>query len=128
MWLNYGMSTWQKIKTSKVAQSGPPLCNPMDCSPPGSPVHRILDKNTGEGSHSLLQGIFPIQQLNPGLLNCREILKASKRAYKVIRAYNYICSGEKNNIVPRVLMQLRRKKKHLCLKKKDGKVKKSAKL
>ena len=26
----------------KVAQSCPALCNPMDCSPPGSSVHRIL--------------------------------------------------------------------------------------
>ena len=25
-----------------VAQSGPTLCNPMDCSPPGSSVHGIL--------------------------------------------------------------------------------------
>ena len=31
-------------------------------------------QNTGEGSHSLLQGIFPIQGSNPGLLNCRQIL------------------------------------------------------
>ena len=31
-------------------------------------------KNTGAGSHSLLQGIFPTQQLNQGLLCCRLIL------------------------------------------------------
>ena len=31
-------------------------------------------KNTGVGSHSLLQGIFPTQRLNPGLLHCRQIL------------------------------------------------------
>ena len=31
-------------------------------------------KNTGVGSHSLLQGIFPIQKLNLGLLNCWWIL------------------------------------------------------
>ena len=31
-------------------------------------------KNTGEGSHSLLQGIFPTQELNPCLLHCRQIL------------------------------------------------------
>ena len=30
--------------------------------------------NTGVGSLSLLQGIFPTQELNPGLLHCREIL------------------------------------------------------
>ena len=31
-------------------------------------------KNTGMGCHSLLQGIFPTQGLNPGLLHCRQIL------------------------------------------------------
>ena len=31
-------------------------------------------KNTGVGCHSLLQGIFPTQGLNPGLLHCRRTL------------------------------------------------------
>ena len=31
-------------------------------------------KNPGVGSHSFLQGIFPTQGLNLGLLNCRQIL------------------------------------------------------
>ena len=46
----------------KVAQSCPTLCNPMDCSLPGSSVHGFLQTRTLElGSRSLLQGIFPIQ-------------------------------------------------------------------
>ena len=36
--------------------------------PPGEP------KNTGVGSPSLLQGVFPAQELNQGLLHCRQIL------------------------------------------------------
>ena len=31
-------------------------------------------KNTGVGCHALLQGIFLTQELNRGLLNCRQIL------------------------------------------------------
>ena len=31
-------------------------------------------KNTGVGCHALLQGIFPTQGLNPGLLHCRPTL------------------------------------------------------
>ena len=31
-------------------------------------------KNTGMGCHSLLQGIFPTQGLNPGLLHCKQFL------------------------------------------------------
>ena len=33
-----------------------------------------LGQNTGVGSLSLLQGIFPIQGSNPGLPHCRRIL------------------------------------------------------
>ena len=58
-----------------VAQSCPTLCDPMDCSPPGSSVHGDSPgKNTGEGCHVLLQGIFPTQGSNPGLPHCRQIL------------------------------------------------------
>ena len=32
------------------------------------------EKNTGVGSHSLLQGIFPTQGSNPGLLHCRQVV------------------------------------------------------
>ena len=97
-----------------VAQSCPILCDPRDCSPPGSSDHgvlhaRILElvdipssrmssqpkkrtqvshiagrflssessgkpKNTGVGSLSLLEGIFLTQELNQGLLHCRQTL------------------------------------------------------
>ena len=51
------------------------LWDPIDCSPPGSSVHGVSPgKNTGEGHHALLQGIFPTQESNPGLSRCREIL------------------------------------------------------
>ena len=47
----------------------------MDCSPPGSSVHGDSPgKNTGVGCHAFLQGIFPTQGSNPGLLHCRRIL------------------------------------------------------
>ena len=49
------------------------VCDPVDGSPPGSSVHGIL-QNTEVDSHSLLQGIFPTQGSNPGLLHCRQIL------------------------------------------------------
>ena len=35
---------------------------------------KSLDQNTGVGNLSLLQGIFPTQGSNPGLLHCRRIL------------------------------------------------------
>ena len=51
-----------------VTHSCPILCNPMVC-PGNSP-----GKNTGEGCHSLLQGIFLTQGSNLDLLHCRQIL------------------------------------------------------
>ena len=57
-----------------VTQSCLTLCNLMDCRPPGSSVHGILQAKILEwGSHSLFQGIFLTQGLNPGLLLCRHI-------------------------------------------------------
>ena len=57
-----------------VAQSCLTLCDPMDCSPPGSSVHGDSPgKNTGVGCHAFLQGIFPTQRSNPGILHCRRI-------------------------------------------------------
>ena len=58
-----------------VIQSRPTLCDPMDCSPPGSSVHGDSPgKNAGVGCHAFLQGIFPTQGSNPGLPHCRQIL------------------------------------------------------
>ena len=63
-----------------VAQLCPTVCNSIVCSPPVSSVHGILcpwnfpGKNTGVGSHSPLQGIFPTQRSNSDLLHCRQIL------------------------------------------------------
>ena len=54
----------------KVVQSCPTLCHPLDYT-----VHGILQARiTGVGSLSLLQGIFPVQESNPGLLHCGQIL------------------------------------------------------
>ena len=58
-----------------VTQSCLTLCKPMDCSPTGSSVHGdSLGKNTGVGGHALLQGSFPTQGFNPGLLHYGQIL------------------------------------------------------
>ena len=50
-----------------VSQSCLTLCNPRDCSLPGSCVHGILNPLHGVGCHALVQGICPTQGSNPGL-------------------------------------------------------------
>ena len=50
-------------------------CIPMDSSLPGSSIRGDSPgKNTGMGCHTLLQGIFLTQGLNPGLPHGRRIL------------------------------------------------------
>ena len=52
------------------AQSCQTLCDPMDCSPPGSFDHgNSPGKNTGVGCHALVQEIFLIQGLNQCFLH-----------------------------------------------------------
>ena len=61
--------------TSYNLQPCPTLCDPMDCSPPGSSVSGILQARILEGAAiTLLQGIFPTSELNPVLPHCRQIL------------------------------------------------------
>ena len=78
-----------------------------DSLQPHGPQHARLPwpwnypgKNTRVGCHFLLQGIFPTQGLNPGLLHCRHILyllshqgnpEKSFRALKSSRNLHSIC-------------------------------------
>ena len=56
-----------------VAQSCLTLCDLMDCSWLGSSVHGDSPgKNTGVGSHCLLQGIFPTQRSNLSTVSTSE--------------------------------------------------------
>ena len=66
--------TIAKAKESEVAQSCLTLWDPVDCSPPGSSVHGILQARVLEWLPFLLQGIFPTQGSNPGLPHCRQML------------------------------------------------------
>ena len=57
-----------------VAQFCLTVCDLMDYSLPGSSFHGDSPgKNTGVGLHTLLQGIFPTQRLNPDLPHCSQI-------------------------------------------------------
>ena len=71
MMLSCGFVWWCKSeRESEVAQLCLTLCNPMDCSQPGSAVYGDSSgKNTGKGCHALLQGIFQTQRLNQNLLH-----------------------------------------------------------
>ena len=56
------------------AQSCLTLCNLIDCSPPDSSVHGILQARILEWVAMTSLGDLPIQELNPGLLHSRHVL------------------------------------------------------
>ena len=64
---------WKMNMNVKVAQLCLALCDPMDCSLPGSSVHGILQPVLLEWV-TIFQGIFPTQGSNLGLPHCRQIL------------------------------------------------------
>ena len=76
MWKKkYGLTKYVKVNVKVlVIQPCLILWNHMDCSPPGSSVHGILQARIQECSHSLLQKIFLSQALNPGLPQCSQSL------------------------------------------------------
>ena len=83
-------SILMKVKV-KVAQFCPTLCSVQLYSPWNSP-----GQNTRVGSLSLLQGIFPTQGLNLGLLHCRQFLyhRSYKGSPKILEWVAYpFCSG-----------------------------------
>ena len=70
-----------RSRNRNVTQSCPTLCDPMDCSRPGSCPWDFPGKSPGVGCHFLLQGIFPTQGSNSGLPNCRQTWADSKPTY-----------------------------------------------
>ena len=64
------LTTYKTFVQVKAAQLCPSLCNPMDYTVCGILWSRILKWVLC----SLLQGIFPTQGLNPGLMHCMQFL------------------------------------------------------
>ena len=54
-----------KRDACSVAQSCPTLCNPMDCSPPGSSVHGILQARILEKFTCPPPGYLPNPEIQP---------------------------------------------------------------
>ena len=72
LWSNFVLSLQPCVL---LAQSCQTLCNPKDCSPPGSSFHGILQTRILEQVALLsFRGIFPTQGSNPDFLHCRRIL------------------------------------------------------
>ena len=63
------------LKTTKPKPlSCPTLCDPVDCSPPGSSIHEFSRQEYCSGLPFPPPGIFLTQGSNPGLPYCRQVL------------------------------------------------------
>ena len=72
---SWGFNWCLLIPNVFVTQLCPPLSDPMDCSPPGSSVHGILQARVLEWvAIPFSRGSSPTQGSKPGLLHCRQIL------------------------------------------------------
>ena len=79
-----------------VSKSCLTFADPMDCSPPGSSVHRILQARVLEWVVILLQGIFLTLVLNLGLLAHveRGVFPLHQRLSKELRVPYLLCSSD----------------------------------
>ena len=68
----FGLLKWCLVEFSSVAQSCPTLCDPMNCSMPGLPVHHQLTEFTQIHIHRVSDAILPSHPLptpSPPALN-----------------------------------------------------------
>ena len=74
-WVGVLTLWYQVISSAKSLQSCPTLCDPMDCSPPGSSVHEIFQSRILEWvAISFSRGSSLPRWLNLGLPHCRQTL------------------------------------------------------
>ena len=69
------------VQFSSVAQSCPTLCNPMNCSMPGLPVHHQLPKSTQTHVHRVgdaIQPSHPLLSPSPPALNLSQHFQMSQ--------------------------------------------------
>ena len=68
-------------------------------SPPGSPVHEILQARILEWVAISFPGIFPTQGSSPGLLHCRQILYCLSHLKQIDRNTSSACETKQINLL-----------------------------
>ena len=80
------------IHFSAVAQWCPILCDPMDCSTPGLPVHHQLPEPTQTHIHRVgdaIQPSHPLSSPSPPALN----LSQQQRLFKLVSSSHQVATG-----------------------------------
>ena len=73
----YNVEYIYSVQFSSVAQSCPTLCNPVNCSTPGLPVHHQLAEFTQTHAHRVGDAIQPSHRLVVPFSSCPQSLPAS---------------------------------------------------
>ena len=96
------VATWDPCVGAKLLQSCPTLCDPMDCSPPGSSVHGLLQAGTLEWVAMpfsrvifLTQNIVGTQQIFILIPQMRKSFGENKRATDM----RFLCSNDHQLII-----------------------------
>ena len=85
---------WE-IQFSSVAQSHPTLCDPMDCSPPGLPVHHQLLEFTQTHVHwvgDAIQPSHPLSSPSPAAFNLSQHQDLFKWFWEIFTCLGYTTS------------------------------------
>ena len=70
--------TRNAVQFSSVAQSCPTLCDPMNHSTPGLPVHHQLPESTQTHVHRVSDAIQPSHPLSSPFSSCPQSFSASR--------------------------------------------------
>ena len=62
--ISISICVYVSVQFRSVANSCPPLCDPMDCSKPGLPVHHLLQEFTQTHIHLIGDAIQPSHPLS----------------------------------------------------------------
>ena len=93
------------IQFSPVTQSCPTLCNPMNCSTPGLPVHHQLPKSSQTHVHRVGDAIKPSHPLSspsppsPNPSQCQSLFQRVNSSHQVAEVFSVSPSKEYSGLI-----------------------------
>ena len=91
-----------QVQFSSVTQSCPTLCDPMDCSMPGFPVHHQLPELAQTHVHRVRDAIQPSHPLSSpsppafNLSQCQGLLQGVSSSYQVVKYWSFFSISPSN--------------------------------